>query len=300
MQKCDYRKTKYYIDSRNLVLEFINEVLNGDINSIRGFCFDDLKGVTKFDNTGIDSIFDCDNLKITNAIFCILWGHIFDLQDGDMGSWTIRAKYRGDTINTFNTLFGNSDNGEFAPRAKWHKLNEDHNLWNKIENFYKDYHKIGNFILIQNIDNINCARNFRFADYFDDFLLDIWEYQNGNLNEKVKDNLKNYNLTGQKSDDKKIKKYEEFCKALDNNPFYKNNNFFKILREDFYLEDYIDSNFKPFKVFTSVDNRDVGYLNYCNKNGYKELVKEYLDKAKRIIDKRSLKIIDTIKIELAS
>lgn len=88
-------------------------------------------------------------------------------------------------MNSFTSYFGGKEIGEpsFGYRAKFFGADKKPELWGKIEEFYKMYHWLGNFIVIPNIggirNRINGARGLFFGmrDYFDWFLLTVAEYQ---------------------------------------------------------------------------------------------------------------------------
>lgn len=82
--------------------------------------------------------------------------------------------YRGDTINTFNTIFGPKDgSGRFQGLDRFHPSAD---LSERVTKFYSLYHTIGNFVPLPNKyvsrRSLNTFRgsNYQWRDYFDRFL----------------------------------------------------------------------------------------------------------------------------------
>lgn len=294
--KEEYRKTQYYKESIRLINDFVNEFLEGNINRLKTFCFDSLEGNEKYGKPSMIKgrwNFDCDDTGLARAIYCVVWGYVFNLKSNEIGPWNSnRIPYRGDTMNSFNTLFGNDKNGGFAYRAKFYGLDEDIKIWKNIMGFKYQYHTIGNFILIANKGNVNVLRGnfFRFKDYFDLFLLEIKEYK------------KTSHL-----------KYEKGVKgALKQNSFYTQYSM-KEMKEIFYLDDYFDNeNPKEFigiskkdrlKITASKEARinkktNKQKSNYFSEHEYKQLANEYITKSEEVIANRADKIIEVLKEEL--
>lgn len=101
MNRKEYEKTNDYQESLKILREFIGEMLNGDIERLRMLDFSDL---AKYISNSIDP----DMYLITQAIYIILWGDIYDLTFDKMGSWSLDGEhpFRGDTMNSFNSVFG--------------------------------------------------------------------------------------------------------------------------------------------------------------------------------------------------
>lgn len=155
MNRNQYENTRDYKKALKILKGFVDEELDGDIDAMRTFCFDNL---TKF----IGNIGDPDMYLIVQAIYIILWGDIYDLTFEKMGAWDLKGTYafRGDTINSFGSLFGKeSKENEFGYRAKFFGADKDIILWNKIKEFSRLYHQIGNFIVIPNRSNMDYPVN---------------------------------------------------------------------------------------------------------------------------------------------
>lgn len=272
-KKEKYRSAStYYRKCKELVANFIKYELDGRIDRLRTFCFDELKWGSKYCNPEEDTAwrFDCDNTALAQAIYVVLWGHIYDVEEGDIGSWSSNEKfthnYRGDTINSFNSLFGEIP---YMHRAKIHHLDEDIELWEQILGFSWIYHTIGNFILLPNKSNLNCERGKK-GDYFDLFLLDIHKYKN-DVN------------------------YADGVDAIKENGFLLGD--FEELKSVFYLEPFYDNN-RPKNLYNmSRKERRIQILNK-NEGQYLKLVHEYLKTSKEIIINRSNQMIDELKSAL--
>lgn len=283
ISKEEYRKTQYYKESIKLIKNFINEFLEGDINRLKTFCFDNLKRKKKYRRPSIINgqwNFDCDDTDLARAIYCVVWGHIFDLKANEIGAWNSdRIPYRGDTMNSFNTVFG-----KCLYRAKFYGLENN----TKILEFREKYHTIGNFILIANNENVNRRRGsfWDLKDYFDLFLIEIYNYQNN----------------------KECRMEKEF----DENPFYKE---FSItsMKEAFFLEDYFDGEIpKEFINISQADRKKMTRskedridiqkskkkVDYFTEDEYKKLVNEYITKSEIVIANRADKIITALQEEL--
>ena len=89
-------------NAQQLVKEFIAEKLNGDLYALESFDFKTLRDSEKYGAP--DRSFDCDDTNIMRAVYVVLWGDSLPyLSLHDIGSG---KNYRGDTMNTFHTMFG--------------------------------------------------------------------------------------------------------------------------------------------------------------------------------------------------
>lgn len=81
MNKRDYEKTNDYKKSIEILKGFVRDVLDGNIEKLKDFDVTDL-------TTYVGDNIDPDLYLITQAIYIILWGDIYDLTFEKMGSWT--------------------------------------------------------------------------------------------------------------------------------------------------------------------------------------------------------------------
>lgn len=72
MNKRDYESTNDYKKSIEIFKNFVRDILDGDIEKLRDFDFTDL-------TTYVGDIIDPDMYLITQAIYIILWGDLYDL-----------------------------------------------------------------------------------------------------------------------------------------------------------------------------------------------------------------------------
>ena len=295
MERYKYEKTADYIQALELLRKFTNEILGNDIDTLKTFNFDDL---TKF----VGDICDPDMYLIVQSIYIILWGDIYDLEFDKMGPWDLKGTYafRGDTMNSFGSILGKeSKTTPFGFRAKYFGADKKLDLWDKIESFYKMYHRLGNFILIPNRSSIRNGINGARAgfynqnycegmrDYFDWFLLAIAKYQ-----EKVRQGRIDFN---------------KFEMQLQINPEF--NPFFLDISDwekRFFLKHYF-MNGKPSLLFNTELERRLLITaepknrlndNYYQDDEYLKIIEDYIDKSKNVIDYRTNKMVDILKEKL--
>ena len=296
MTREQYELTKDYQKSLEIVRKFIDEVLGGDIENLRKFCFEDLT-TGDYETDFVGEIQDPDMYLITQAIYIILWGDIYDLTFENMGSWNWDNEhaFRGDTMNSFNSVLGKMQGNVLASRARFYDADKNPELWKKIEEFNRMYHYIGNFIVIPNrgsvSNGINGARgDYNFIrDYFDWFLILLCEYQK---------KLEQGNTC-----------LNHFEKQLQMNPEY-NPEFLRIegWEKEFFLNPYfanISSDKREPKCFfktpledrlkTTDPNGKDPNKTYFEKEEYLELMEDYIDKSKEVIEYRTDRIIKVLK-----
>ena len=93
----------------NLLKDFISEKLDGDIENFKNYNFLLLENDKKFGRCSESGNgFDPDDTEIARAVYYLLFSNKvhdtdLDFSFSDIGT---HKKYRGDTLNTFNTLFG--------------------------------------------------------------------------------------------------------------------------------------------------------------------------------------------------
>ena len=170
-----YTKTEDFKKSIEIIKNFIKENLGGDIEKFKDF---DLY-TGKFNNCKyyVGKIKDPDMYLITQAIYIVLWGHIWNLNFENLGSWGRSTEnqfpFRGDTIHACGKFGDKNDRvTNFFNIDK-----KDLELFNDILQFEKSYHRIGNFIVLPNRGNINCNKADwlnGMRDYFDWFLISIY------------------------------------------------------------------------------------------------------------------------------
>lgn len=164
----------------SLVRDFQIEKLGNNLDNLEKYnLYNTLydKKYGELQNIGNPEKFDPDNSEIAKAIYFIVWHkQLPEIELSQIGTGKL---YRGDTLNTFNTLFGKN----------YKRLNEfgssNSILMQKVKEFEQLYFCIGNFILLPNISAIpdgyknpvtlNTYRGsfIRWKDYFDKFLYEL-------------------------------------------------------------------------------------------------------------------------------
>ena len=285
MDQNEYKKTKDFIEAKNIIKDFINDALDGDINNLKN---NDITLLIRKISDGnkrkkyYGDINDPDMYYITQAIYIVVWGHIYNLTFDNMGSWgELQHPFRGDTMNSFNSIFGKD-----MLIAK--RYNLDEMLMKKVKEYKKLYHSIGNFIVIPNRLNVNSTRAnyYTIQDYFDSFIGALYQFKNPSENTE----------------------YSNFLKEL-NNAFLENEEFSNISFEkytsNFFLEDYLKNGI-PYNVFNiPYELREKEYIGrnkrsktmFISKNEYISMVNNYYEVAKIIIENRANNIINILKNE---
>lgn len=297
MDRKMYEQTKDYKKAAGLLKEFVKEVLNDNIETLALLDFDDL---TKFTGDSIDP----DDFMITKAIYILLWGDIFDLTFDNMGPWNRgnTNPFRGDTMNSFGSLIGKEDMEKgrtLGFRAKYFGADKNETLWKKIKDFYKQYHYVGNFIVLPNRATARCGINGARAsyydtdfldgmrDYFDWFLVKVAEYQ-----DRISAGTGHTALG-------------KLDRQLQMNPEY-HPAFLPISEWEkrFFLEPYFESG-KPKQLFqtpfsdrlkvTALPEDRKNREDYYEDEEYLELLEDYLDKSEAVIRYRTGKIVEALK-----
>lgn len=293
----DYRKTEDYKKAVKIIKSFINENLNGNIEKFKGF---DLY-YEPFNNcrSYVGKIKDPDMYLITQAIYIVLWGHIWNLSFENLGSWgkteSNQFSFRGDTIHACGK-FG--QNNERATNF-FHIDKTNPELFDDILKFEKAYHQIGNFIVIPNRCNINTNKaNWLkgMRDYFDWFLISIYNYQQrevGNENNIIRDF------------DNAFATRESFNELLKQNPEY-SKDYLPISKwEEIFFLDGCFKNGVPVNYFkldpefrmktTAAEKDRDDSPRYYTDEEYTKLLRIYVDKSNEFINNRTQRMIDELK-----
>lgn len=273
------KKTKdLNYNNRKEALEIVNrfkeKYLNGNIQELQDFCFWDILTDEDFNTEHDETKFDGDRTKIVYAIDYLLY-YKKGLPDFSLGD---KAKYSGDTICTFNTLFGS------LPLRKYvtSKFNFSAKELLQREQFFRHYQTIGNFYILPNetikIGKKNRSLNTyrgtesKWYDYFDIFLK--------NLQQCLTPPENTYD--------------EKFKQLLELNSFYfKENKSFDSFITDFYLDDYNVLSFEGSNKYYHWNKQMSS--NEEQKNEYKKFAMDYIEKASTFIKQRSTKIVNELK-----
>ena len=192
------------------------------------------------------------------------------------------GKYRGDTMNSFHTMFGREipkRPGFYAGLEKYHPSDE---LRERARAFGTRYcSTIGNFVVLPNLYVRDTTLNFyrgtnQWHDFFDRFLIQL---KNVLCGSKVKDPLL-----------EELVNANSFCFVK-----FRGKKGFQALAELLLLEDYCDSDHAPEIVFPM----NYHWKNPADPETYFRDAEDYLEKAERIIFSRSRKIMDILRNNLA-
>lgn len=248
------------LNCKKLLTEFINDHLDGNIENMRHFNFKRLENSKKYGASNQN--FDPDDTILANAIYFILWEKVVpELELSQIGTG---KKYRGDTLNTFNTLFNGIN--KYCP---------DKELTFQVSKFKEKYLSLGNFMLMPNISiqtgnatrTINTYRGTNsWRDYFDRFLKELSVF-----------------YTNEDECDKSLRR------LIINNKFYFN----KIdTMEKFKNINYLDSFFSIDREIRTCFEPYLYHWKYKRitsdlKNEYIHFSKNYIKEASKIIDDRA-------------
>ena len=288
MDRIEYRNTKDYKKAIDILCDFISEALSGDINGLKNNDITLL--IRRVDNGKKQNVYfgdinDPDMYYITRAIYIVVWGYVFNLDFDNLGQWgrIIKHPFRGDTMNSFNSVFGKE-----MIIAKRYCLSDD--LIKKIMEYYHLYHSIGNFIVIPNKLNLNSKRaNYcTLQDFFDSFLGAMYQYKHP----------------------EESTVYRDFCNELE--VVFKENDAIEKLSfndyvNEFYLKSYIRDE-KPYDVFNvPLDIRKKEYIgrnrrskSFYTNDEYISMTSNYLNEAEKIIKNRADSIVERLNEEIGA
>ncbi len=259
-----------------LIKSFIVEKLDGDIRKFHDYDLDQLE------NDKMYGAYDPDNSKIANAIYVVLWGDtVPSLTFNNLGG----EIYRGDTMNSFNTLMGrlNEDGTSFLGIQKY---THDSNTIDLAKMYHQKYHTLGNLIILPNkrLESENKTLNTLrgggyWFDYFDLFLSDIKDLITDTSTNNIDDRLKELVKINSNFFDcfRGTEGFKDFCKT-------------------FYLDKYIDYESLNVREVFSPHARHWG-TKFSEKE-YKQNVASYITKATEIIDYRCGRMIEDIEKEI--
>ncbi len=158
-----------------LIRDFVHEYLHDDLNALATFRLYDLRKDKKYGCPGRS--FDSDDTNLMRAIYCVLFADVWPgLTMNSLADYT----YRGDTMNTYNTMFGKPGAESLHPGLD--RFNPSPELVKKVECFQQSVcGTIGNMTVLPNVarvvdgerETINTYRGCHAAwrDFFDRFLV---------------------------------------------------------------------------------------------------------------------------------
>ena len=279
----------YYrtFDPQVILRNFVKDKLDNNIENFVNYDFENLK-YDQIYGCKNPEYFDCDNTYIMKAIYQLLFSKAFPAINDwrNIGSGKF---YRGDTLNTFHTLFGREipeNRGHFYGIERFAPIDE--NLYNRIRKFKKSICTLGNFVVLPNYSywtgrknvTINTYRGCNnWKDYFDQFMIAL---ENCLTNEKNPDEIL-YNLVHKRN-------YEAFNAYSSFDGFVKLANYLL-------LDDYLDENNHAKNLFTAFDGKVFYHWDKPQKSKelYLEGVDNYITIASKIINNRGQKMVEILK-----
>ena len=199
----------------------------------------------------------------------------------DLNSQTLeQGKYRGDTINSFNTIFGRpADEGGFFGL---NQFEPDDQLVARVTRFHSLYHTIGNMVVLPNAYigkySLNTFRGsyYKWRDYIDQFVKALHDYltDKGDIENEVFLQLMELN-----KDD--FNKYLEFRG-------------FKLLMNRLLLDYCLDEQGAPRHLFDVVYYWD----KKLTRESYRKHITKYLDFCKSFIENRGKRIVEILESKI--
>ena len=253
-----------------LISTFIQDKLYGDISRLATFPLGSLRNDEVYGCPGRN--FDSDDTELMRAVYCVVFGETWlNLSMENVGN----GKLRGDTLNTYNTLFS-------PPWAeKFTKIwNPDKDLITKINEFRNTAYTIGNMAVLPDRRigewSINKHRGCHdeWHDYEDRFLAALYKA-----------------LTKQEDCDPDL---EELVHLNDEDfaPFYGEEGWRRFIEGNI-LEYYVDDNNKPV-----VSSKGYTYWRggYTNRDRFIAECYRYIDFSTDVINDRAKRMIEKIKV----
>ena len=155
----------------SLLRSFTMTRLDGDLDRLKDLDLSDLRGDRLFGCP--NRSFDCDDTNIARAVYVLVYQKAFPTLS--METLDDRT-YRGDTMNSFRTLFGKMNDGKAEIEDI---MDVPEPLSVKIHRFFHTYHTIGNLVPLPNkktTTTLNVMRARLWNDYFDHFLIAVRDY----------------------------------------------------------------------------------------------------------------------------
>ena len=259
------------MNPRKLIRSFKYVWLDGNLNRLATFQLSKLRNDETFGCPGRK--FDCDDTELMRAIYCVVFDYAWEnISMDNMGD----GKLRGDTMNTYNTLFAHPWSDMFT--ARW---NPDKKLLNKMKEFQNICYTIGNMTVLPDRRigewSINKHRGCHdlWHDYEDRFLAALYKV-----------------LTLKPDRDQDLEELVLLNKE-DFDPYFGEEGWKRFIDMNM-LEYYVDVEYKP--VITSK-----GYTywrgGYTNKERFFAECHRYIDFSTKIINERAKRMIDILESE---
>nr|WP_303118221.1 hypothetical protein [uncultured Prevotella sp.] len=257
-------------DAKELVCTFVADKLDDDITRLASFELGTLKNNKVYGCPGRN--FDSDDTNLMRAIYCVAFS---DTWKGLSMQSLENGVYRGDTINSYSTLFSRPWDKPDKFIERWHP---DKTFVEKRNAFNKTCYTVGNMMILpdKKIDgwSINTHRgcHYEWHDYADRFLIQL---------HKV--------LTKQADMDLDLNDLVEANKECFT-PFYGESGW-KSFVDGNLLDYYVDDNYQPILTSKGFTYWQSGYN---NREHFFAEANRYIDFATAIIKDRAQRIIEIL------
>ena len=258
-----------------LIRDFISEKLSGDPGAWLDFDHLSLYDSEKYGCPGRQ--FDCDDTEIMRAVYVLLWaGYFPDLTFDNLGTG---KSYRGDTLNTFHTMFGREIKDRPGFYAGLECYDPDDSLREKIRLFRSRSSRLGNYTVLPNLsvngDTLNTWRGCsHLRDYFDRFLAQVQA-----------------SLTGKDCD-------SELQALMDENAFFfkhfQGDEGFARFAEISLFYDYFSKDEQKYPLIAEIFKMNYHWFRPNDRESYFEAAHIYLEKAEEIITNRTKNMLSHI------
>lgn len=256
------------MNPNELIASFVKEKLDGDVNRLATYPLGQLRNDKVYGCPGRK--FDSDDTELMRAIYCVVFGETWrNISMENLGD----GKLRGDTLNTYNTLFSAPWNERFT--AIWHP---DEELVAKMKQFQITFHTIGNMAVLPDRRigewSINKHRGCHdeWHDYEDRFLAALYKV-----------------LTRKPDRDSDLEELVAL-NSIDFEPYYGEEGWCKFIDGNM-LEYYVDDVYQPV-----ISSRGYTYWRggYTNKERFFAECHRYIDFSTKIIKDRARRIIEKV------
>lgn len=257
--------------SIKFIKDFVATYLNGDIDNLLDYPLSKLKQDRKFGCPG--RTFDCDDTEIIRHIYIALYGDVWpNLTLDSLKSYD----FRGDTLNTYNTMFGRPTDLTVHPGLD--RFDVTDSLRQKVATFRVRYSHIGNMVVLPNLKvdgkSINTYRgcHAQWRDFFDRFIIALHDI-----------------MTNADVQDDGLATLIEANKIFFED--YKGEDSFKKIVDGLMLNDYVDENYTPLRITKGLFFWKKG----LSSEEYEDEATKYIDFANRVIDNRTRLMVDKLK-----
>jgi len=273
-------------DAKQLVRDFVEEHLNGELERLKDFNLSTLENDEKYGQQK-GQRFDADDCLLARAVYVLVWGDVFPHMN--MLSVGSRRAYRGDTMNTFHTMFGREipeRPGLFCGLENYHP---DNNLQELARSFHKLVPTIGNYVILPNHAdrwgrtlNTYRGRHYLWRDYFDQFMVALEAV----LADGPKQDASIRTLVQERN-------HFAFEK-------YKGPEGFRKLSENLFLDEYIEKNGHAFIFSTSMNDKVMYHWMKPRPSDeeYQKGAALYAQNAIKIIQSRAERIVSALSKKL--